>query len=166
MTYYDLIKTYGKGRGETAMWQSTKLVSDALEPMKETNPEAYWALIKNTYAIMAGPHYNEEFGEWQIAQMSYKDKSGTIHHSPHWTKAQYAAVYDNIRPKLKDDKYTAWDVAVTLEMLYSDYICTLREWFPAETDQELEARVVQLAIAYLNDEDDKTEGKIWRRFNA
>lgn len=166
MTYYDLIKTYAKGRGEAAMWQATQIVSDAIEPMKTTNPDTYWNVIKSTYAIMAGPHYNEEFGAWQIARMSYKDKHGNMHKAPHWTTAQYATAYEAIRPKLKDERYTAWDVAVTLEMLYTDYICTIRDWFPSETEQEHDARIVALAIAYLNDSDDQEEGKIWRRFNG
>lgn len=165
MSYYEIIKTYSKGKGEAAMWDATKMVSDIIEPMKTTHPDKYWALIKSTYALLAGPHYNEEFGEWQIAQMSYKDRNGNIHHAPHWTKAQYAAAYEALRPKIKDEKYTAWDLAVTLEMLYSDYICVLRDWFPTETDQELDNRVITMALAYLNDEDDKEEGKIWRRFN-
>lgn len=165
MSYYEIIKTYSKGKGEAAMWDATKMVSDIIEPMKTTHPDKYWELIKSTYALLAGPHFNEEFGAWQIAQMSYKDKNGNIHRAPHWTTAQYAAAYEALRPKIKDDKYTAWDLAVALEMLHTDYICVLREWFPTETDQELDNRVITMALAYLNDEDDKEEGKIWRRFN-
>lgn len=165
MTYYEIVQTYSKGKGEAVMWEATKMVSDIIEPMKTTHPDKYWELIKSTYSLLAGPHFNEDFGSWQIAQMSYKDKNGNIHRAPHWTTAQYAAAYEALRPKIKDDKYTAWDLAVTLEMLYSDYICVLREWFPTETDQELDNRVITMALAYLNDEDDKEEGKIWRRFN-
>lgn len=165
MTYYDLIKTHSKGKSEAAMWQATKLVSDAIEPMKTSHPDDYLQLMMATYAIMAGPHFNEEFGLFQIAGMFYKDKHGNTHHAPHWTTAQYAAAYDAIRPKLKDDRYTAWDVAVTLEMLHSDYVCTLRDWFPSDTDQDIDNRIVALAIAYLNDPDDPNGGKIWHRFH-
>lgn len=166
MTYYDLIKTYAKGKSEAAMWQATKVISDAIEPMREAHPDKYWAIIKETYAIMAGPHYDKDFGEWQIAQMSYKDKHGNVQHAPHWNASQYAAVYDSLKGRIKDDKYTMWDVAVTLEMLYSDYIGVIRDWFPSASEGELDAKVVAMAVAYLNDEDDKSEGKIWRRFNG
>ena len=74
MDYYDLIKTYGAGKGEKVMWMATKRISDFIEPMKEANKEAYWKMIKSTYADMCGPHYNEEFAMWEIEQMYFKDK--------------------------------------------------------------------------------------------
>jgi hypothetical protein len=165
MTLYDVLKTYGSGKGESAMWQTTKIVSDALVPMKEAHPEKYWQLIKDIYAVVAGPHYNEEFGQWQIEQMCYVDSNGNKVMAPHWTKAQYQAAYEQNRSRL-NKTYTAWDFAVAIEMQYSDYICLLRDWYPSATEQDLDAKAIQLAVAYLNDPDDDAEGKIWRRFNT
>ena len=64
MNYYDLIKQYGTGKGEAVM-AATKRVSEYLEGLKEKEPERYWALIKETYEDMCGPHFNEEFAKWQ-----------------------------------------------------------------------------------------------------
>ena len=58
-----------------------------------------------------------------------------------------------------------WDLAVTLEMLYSDNICMYREWWPEANDSVLEAKVIDAAVNYLNDDDDP-DGKIWKRFNG
>lgn len=165
MNYYDLIKEYGAGKGEKTMWQATKRVSDYLKTMKENDPDGYWRLIKDTYSDMCGKHYKDSFAMWQIAQMHYKDKKGVVHHSPYWTKEQYKGAYDAIRPKLKNNNYNMWDVAVTLEMLRSDNICMYREWWPDADEEQLDAKVVEAAINYLNDDDDP-DGKIWKRFNG
>lgn len=164
MNYYELIKEYGKGKGEAVMWEATKRVSDMLEAMKETHKESYWKLIKETYAIMNGPHYNEDFAEWQIEQMYFKDKQGNVHHAPHWTKAEYKTVFDAVKNKVKDTSYNCWDFAVTLEMLRSDWYCLLKEWMPNDTEEEIDKHVVEMSLVYLND-DDGEEGKIWKRFN-
>ena len=68
MKIYDVVKKYGAGKGEATMWESVKYISDALEPMKESNPEWYWKLVKGMYASMNVKHFNEEFGKWQVEQ--------------------------------------------------------------------------------------------------
>ena len=165
MKYYDLIKEYGAGKGEKVMWATTKRISDFIEPMKQAHPEMYWKLIKDTYADMCGKHYNESFGMWQIEQMHFKDKKGVTHHAPHWTKDQYKGAYDVIKSKLKNSNYNMWDVAVTLEMLYSDNYCMYREWWPDASQEVIEGKVIDATINYLNDDDDP-DGKIWSRFNG
>ena len=80
MSIYDLVKKYGKGKGETVMWDATRMMSDALKPMKETDPDHYWHLVKQMYALMNGPHFDEDFGRWQISQMHFTDKAGKQHH--------------------------------------------------------------------------------------
>lgn len=165
MTVYEVLKTYGTGKGEATMWATTKLVSDAIEEAYADNPEAREKIIRDLYAIIAGCHYNEPFAMAEIKRMSYIDGNGVKVESPHWTKSEYQAAYESVRNKLKKSTYNVWDLAVTLEMQYSDYICTLREWWPSATNEDLDVKVVQLAIAYLNDPDDPEDGKIWRRFN-
>lgn len=166
MTYYDIVRKYGRGKGEDVMLASVQSISTFIEGMKEGNPAAYWGILKETYANMNGKHYDEYFGQWQIEQMSWRDKCGVVHRCPHWNKDAYHQVYENNKGRLKDRSYTCWDMAVTLEMTYSDNICLLKEWFPEATPSELDAKCVCLAINYLNDDDDAAGGKIWRRFNG
>lgn len=164
ISLYELIKEYGKGKGESVMWATVKHLSDFIEPMREAHPTEYWQFIKETYAEMAGEHYNEMFGSWQIAQMSYKDKTGEVHSSPHWTTAQYKTVYEKVKSRIKSQAYTCWDFAVTLEMIYSDNICMYKTWWPDATEEDLTVKVIDAAINFLND-DDNPECKIWRYFN-
>ena len=69
MNLYDIISKYGKGKGEDVMWKSIKAVSDYLEPMKEVHKEKYWTLIRKVYGEMSGGHYDEEFAEYDVAEM-------------------------------------------------------------------------------------------------
>lgn len=163
MDYYELIHKYGKGKGEEAMWKSVRILSEMMDELKESHPEKYWKMLKDTYASMCGPHFNEEFGEWQIEQMFFKDKNGNIHHAPNWTREQYKTVYELNKGKLKD--YTCWDFAVAVEMQYTDYYCRLRTWFPNASDDDIKMKAVELAIDYLDDIDDDEGGKVWKRFN-
>lgn len=69
MNLYDIILKYGKGKGEAVMWESTKVISDFLHPMKETNKEDYWYLMRKVFGIMSGGHYNEEFADHDVKEM-------------------------------------------------------------------------------------------------
>lgn len=167
MTIYDLVKKYGKGKGETVMWDATRMMSDALKPMKETDPDHYWHLVKQMYALMNGPHFDEDFGRWQISQMHFTDKAGKQHHAPYWTDAQMQAVYEAHKSKLKQPSYTCWDFAVVLNMIKSDNWCLYRSWWPEATDADLDNKVFESAVNYLNDEDyPQKDGKIWHYFNG
>lgn len=39
MTIYDIVSKYGKGKGESQMWDSVKYISDFIEPMKNSHKE-------------------------------------------------------------------------------------------------------------------------------
>lgn len=165
MNYYELIKKYGTGKGEAAMWAATKRVSEYLDEMKEKEPKKYWALIKETYADMCGAHFNEEFAIWQIDQMYYKSPNGEIHNAPNWSIAQYKNSFETHRHKINNKFYNCWDWAVALEMCYTDNHCMLKRWFPDATEEEIKAKAAEMAVNYLNDDDDGEDGRIWRRFN-
>ena len=67
--------------------------------------------------------------------------------------------------RLKKKTYNCWDWAVALEMSYTDNHCMLRMWFPDATDEEIKAKAVDMAVNYLNDDDDSDDGRIWHRYN-
>lgn len=137
-------------------------VQELLYKIKDAHPELYWHFIKRQHERIFGCHYNENFGMWRIEQMYYKDKAGTEHRAPHWTKDQYKTAYEAMKAKLPST-YNCWDFAVTLEMLYSDNICLFRSWWPEATEEQLEGKVVEASVNYLNDDDDP-DCKIWKRF--
>lgn len=69
MELYELIEKYGKGKGEAVMWETTKLVSDFIKPMKETNKEEYWRLMREVYGKMSGGHYDEVWAMYDVSKM-------------------------------------------------------------------------------------------------
>lgn len=146
------------------IWVSLKRLSDALAPMMDAHPEEYWHLLKCMYYDMCGGHYNEEFAEWQIYQMYYKDAQGVEHKSPFWTMEKAIEIYKTIKSKIPS-QYNEWDFAVTLSMVYSDNICMYKKWWDGASDEILMQKVIDSAVNYLDDSDDKTHEKIWNRFH-
>lgn len=62
--------------------------------------------------------------------------------------------------------YNKWDFEVTLNMICSDMLPLLKEWFPDDSDKMLEQKMVQLAVNWINDEDNPYgESKIWCYFS-
>lgn len=166
MTIYDLVRKYAKGKGENVMWESTKLLSDTLAPMAESHPDKYWKLIKDMYALMNGPHFDEDFGQWQIEHMYFVDKNGHKHNAPYWNPEQMKSVFDTYKGKIKAPGTTPWDFFVALNMIKSDNWCLFKQWWPDADDSTLDAKVIESTINYFDDEDaPHKEGKIWYYFN-
>lgn len=164
---YKSIIEEAKAKGiatEKIMWDSVADVEAMLAVMREEHEDMYWAFIKKTHRTIFGPHYNENFAEWRIKQMYYKDKSGNVHRAPHWSKEEHRAAYEAVKAKLPAS-YNMYDFAVTLEMLWSDDICLFRMWWPEAPEAQLEGKVVEAAVNYLNDADAE-DGKIWHRFEV
>lgn len=147
---------------EKIMNASIADVDELLGQIKEAHPELYWRFIKRQHEHMFGCHYNENFGMWRIAQMHYKDKAGAVHQAPHWTKDQYKAAYETVKAKLPAT-YNCWDFAVALESQYADTICLYKAWWPEATDSQLEAKVIEATVNYLND-DDNLDCKVWNMY--
>ena len=164
MKLYDVVKKYGTGKGEATMWESVKYISETLEPMKDAHPDKYWKLVKGVYALINGKHFNEEFGKWQVEQMHFKDKSGGIHKAPYWTDDAIKSVYEAHKSKMNN--YPMWDFYVTINMMKADNYCMLKRWYQDATDEELDAKFIEMAINYLNDDDaPNPQTKIWSYFN-
>ncbi|MBQ2045772.1 MAG: hypothetical protein II260_01115 [Muribaculaceae bacterium] len=69
MTLYEMVEKYGKGKGEAVMWESTKAISEYLEPMAHSNKKEYWVLMRQVFGIINKGHYNEEFAMHDVAEM-------------------------------------------------------------------------------------------------
>lgn len=165
MKIYDLVKKYGQGKGENVMWSSIQWMSDAIEPLKESNPGEYWRIVKGMYAAMCGEHFNEEFGKWQVEQMYYEDKAGNKHYAPYWSEEKVKSIYELNKHKIPSE-YTCWDFYVTMNMIKSDNYCMLKDWFPNASEEELNGKLVCMAVNYLNDSDaPHPTSKIWNYFN-
>ena len=71
---FETIKKYGSGNGEEMMWESVKLISEAVE---RAMPEAAKdKLVSDVYGLMSGKHYNEEYAMRCVSKMYYVDGGG------------------------------------------------------------------------------------------
>ena len=67
MDILEMIQKYGQGKGEAKMWDSVAVLNDALLPMKETQKDEYWCVMRRMYGVIGDGHYNEEFAMYDVA---------------------------------------------------------------------------------------------------
>ena len=162
MNLYELTKKYGEGKGEDTMWATLAIVSDAVEAVM-TEPEKD-ALVRKVYGVMSGKHYNEDFAREDISKMYYVDKNGVKHYAPYWSDDLIREVYNKHKAEIPE--YNCWDFAVALNMSRADNHNLLLEWFPDNNEQELDKKMVELSLNWLNDPDNPYhKSKIWCYLN-
>lgn len=163
MTLYEMIETYGKGKGEGKMWESVAVISEAVE--KEMGAEHRHRLMRKVYCVMSGGHYNEEFAREDVAKMCFADMSGKKHYGPYITEDKSEMVYNQIKGNIPE--YNKWDWYVAMNMVISDNHNLLKRWYPDATEEQLEKHYVELALNWLEDEDSPYGmRKIWAYMNG
>ena len=153
MDIKDIIKKYG-GSEETM-----DIVSDV---MSEYVPEdVITNLSKMVYENVQGKHFNEEFAKEQISKM-YFEEDGYKHFGPYYDNV--AQLYLKNKRRLVNP-YNRWDFEVALNMIKSDNILLLKQWFPEDSKEQLDSKIVEMTINWLNDEDNPYgDSKIWCYF--
>lgn len=141
MNLYDILVKYGKGKGEDVMWRSTKAISDFLLPMKEVHKEKYWALMREVYGIMSGGHYNEEFADYDVADMKPIGE--------YWSRKQ---IEDATKSMSFPAGVTLCDKYVAFNAFANDLKGTL-------TDEEI---LKTAYVFWFADKDWEGSDKIWR----
>ena len=164
MTLYDLTKKYGEGKGENMMWKSLRIVSDAVE--NGMDEESKSELMRKIYNTIADGHYNEEYALADVAQMFYNDNAGDQHYAPYWTVPQVKEVYESVKGKIPTS-YNFWDFYVALQMQKSDLYPLLSRWFPDDTPEQMDKRLVEATLNWLTDDDNPFgDKKVWGYVNA
>jgi len=164
MTLYEQTKKYGSGKGEAAMWETVRTVSDAFE--KFLSDEEKTAVMRKIYNAINGGHYNEEYALEDVKKMYYVDKEGNKRYAPYWSVEEVKNVYSAIKASLPPE-YNFWDFYVTLQMIKSDYCPLITKWFAGEEMPDREEKIVELAVCWLKDEDNPFgKEKIWRYLNS
>lgn len=131
------------------------------ELKKYVPEERYEVLAKHIYESAQGPHFDEEFAMCQICKMYYEE-DGIKHYAPYWS--DISSLYAQSRKKL-NHPYNKWDFDVAINMIKSDNYLLLKEWFPEDSEQDIQNRIVELTINWLNDEDNPYgDSKIWGYF--
>lgn len=158
-TLYEMTCRLGKGQGEEKMWDTIRAVSDAVDrKMSDKDKEA---LMAKLHGILSGGHFDEDFAMESVSRMYYTDKDGVKRHAPYWTIPDVAAWYEKVKGKIPKS-YNEWDFFVTANMVASDNWMLLTKWWPGITREELDEKVMELAVNWLNDEDNPFgTSKIW-----
>ena len=150
MTIYDLVEKYGKGQGEGKMWASVAVMSDALEPMKETDKEGYWCIMRKMYGVMSDGHYNEEFAMYDVSAIEYTGKNGDKKKGGYWSAEQVEEATRNFR---FPSGVTKWDKYVAFNLMYSD-LCKKMD----------DGQILEAAFAFYFADEDWPGGsstKVW-----
>lgn len=162
MTMLELVKKYGKNKGEDVMWASVEVISKALE--EHLNKEELDTLKKKMYYSMVGGHYDKDFADKQIAQMYYTSEDGMKHYAPYWSEDEVRQVYNEVRGNIGN--YNFYDFEVALNMIKSDNYTLIKRWFPNDTKEDCTRRFIALTVNWLNDADNPYgDEKVWGYFN-
>lgn len=113
----ELVQKYGKGQGEAKMWASVAVLSEALEPMKETDKENYWCILRKMYGVMSDGHYNEEFAMYDVSMIEYTGRNGEKKRGGYWSADQVEEATRGFRFPSGVNK---WDKYVGFNLMYSD----------------------------------------------
>ena len=149
MNYKQLIESYAANGGdEKKMWSSVAVMDEAMDYIKETNPEKYDCLMRKTSEVLYGKHYNEERARADVEKLHYLGKDGAEHHGAHWTIEQIeTATANRTFPK----GTTKWDKYVAYNATYADLSSKFDD-----------AQILDAAFLFwFDDKDWKSEGKIW-----
>ena len=162
-TIHDIIKTHSDGKGVGMMWQTTKMISDAIEA--DMPKESADRLKRDLYALMCGGHFNEDFAREAVRRMYYTEEEGERMYAPYWSEATVRGIYEDVKDEIPG--YNFWDFFVTLNMVRSDNHALMLRWFPDEEPADRDARYVEMAVNWLNDEDSPYGStKIWGYLNG
>ena len=117
MDVMELVQKYGKGQGEAKMWASVAVLSEALEPMKESDKENYWCILRKMYGVMSDGHYNEEFAMYDVSMIEYTGRNGEKKRGGYWSADQVEEATRGFRFPSGVNK---WDKYVAFNLMYSD----------------------------------------------
>lgn len=152
MKYSEMVKeAIASGKGEAAMWKSVEDVNRLLEHVKECDPHEYWRFLRNVHKSLYGAHYNKEYAEYDVSQLTATDKQGNERKGAYWTMDDLRAATAGLQfPK----GVTEWDIYVGYNICASD--------FCKEFDDE---EILRIAYAFFfADEDWTPQGcatKVW-----
>ena len=159
MTLYDLTKKYGEGKGEAMMWSTLRTVSDTVE--QSMDKAAKDKMLRCLYEQMSKGHYDQDYAMADVAKMYYTDEKGEKHYAPYWTEPQVREVYELVKKDIPAS-YNFWDFYVALQMIKSDNCPMLRRWYPNITPEEMEKKIVEMTVNWLNDADNPYgDHKVW-----
>ena len=159
MTLYEMIKKYGAEGGESTMWHSVKIISDAID--RHLDEAQADALVSEVYGYMSGGHFDEHYAKQCVQEMYYTDRAGNKNYGPFWTPEQVQEFYDDAKADIPE-AYNFWDWYVAFNMLASDTWTLLHKWFGNMDADDHAEKVADLTVSWFHDPDNPYDDhKIW-----
>lgn len=161
MRYKDLMKDYhSKGMvSEKKMWEAIGGLDEAMECLKEKDPEKYDEAMRDLHEVFCGPHYNDFFAREDVAGMHHKSAKGEVVKGEHWNMEQVTAAIKGVSIP---GNVNIWDVYVALNANWHDKNIKFTEWFGSDADK----KIIEDAINFYFMDIDGPDGKIWRYMDA
>lgn len=146
MRYKELMKDYhSKGMvSEKKMWEAICELDEAMECLKEKDPEKYDEAIRDIHEVFCGPHYNEHFAKMDVAAMHHKGKSGEDK-GEHWNIQQVTAVAKGMSVP---GNANIWDVYVALNSAWHDKEVKFTEWFGPDAEKR-SSRMLLISTSWM-----------------
>lgn len=158
-TLYNITKRMSNGKGEAMMWDTVKVVSDAIEHGMSERDRA--ALNAKIYGMLSGGHFDEDYAMESVSKMYYVDADGVKRSAPYWTIPQVTDIYESVKENIPEC-YNEWDFFVAFQMIASDSWMLLHKWWPNITQEQIAEKVTDLTVNWLSDEDNPFgDKKIW-----
>lgn len=133
---------------EKTMWNSIDSLSDLLCLMRKEHPAEYWRFMREQHGIMYGNHYDKEFAEWDVSQISYTNRTGDKKSGAYWTVEQIEQATAGMKFPAGTTK---WDKYVAFNNAYADFSKKFED-----------ADVLQIGyLMFFADEDWGTSTKVW-----
>lgn len=161
MRYKELMKDYhSKGMvSEKKMWEAIGGLDEAMECLKEKDPEKYDEAMRDLHEVFCGPHYNECFAHEDVAGMHHKSAKGEVIKGEHWNMEQVTSA---IKGMSIPGNTNIWDVYVALNANWHDKNVKFSEWFNSDADK----KIIEDAISFYFMDADAPDGKVWLYMDA
>ena len=137
---------------ETKMWESVALMDPILAIVEVEHPDDYWNMMRDQHELLWGPHYNEDFANYDTSKIHWTTKDGLTHHGAHWSKEQ---ILDATHNMTFPQGTTDCDKFVAFNSYYAD-MCHSKD----------DGTIIADAHRYFFEDQDAPEGKIWRYMGA
>lgn len=153
MEYKKMIET-ARNTGiadESKMWKSISAVEELLE---EVDDDVRYRFMRKTHEIMHGCHFDEEFYNDTIGDLSYTDRDGSHKYGGHWSVAEAESA---MRGLAFGNSVTKYDKAMALNVIYSDLNSVLDD-----------GQVIKVAWKFFFGDEDwiHKDSKIWQYMSA
>lgn len=160
MKIYDVLYAYyNRYNDKEKLWNSIEEVSEYLDCQKDNDKDKYWKMMRKLHEVWNGKHYDEMFAEWEVEQM-YHIEGDRESRGEYWTRKQTNDVLAQYRSRVPS-QYNECDFYVALNATYHDLVVSKKKRFP----DRYESEIIEDAIAFWFNDDDKPDGKVWWYFN-